>query len=102
MIGGSISRYHTPQTGSGMTEDLIKVAGPLVVGALQRGVEGVRRGGKAREVFAEEATRLKRNLKRKAPAMSVRLVGNQAKREAVSSYKRMIHPLRRAKPDIFA
>ena len=101
MIGGSISRYHTPQTGSGMAEDLIKVAGPLVVGALQRGVEGVRQGGKAQETFAEEATRLKRNLKRKAPAMAVRLAGNQAKRKAVSSYKRLVNPLKQAKRDIF-
>ena len=78
MIGGSISRCHTPQTGSGMTEDLIKLAGPLVVGALQRGVEGVRQGRKAREAFAEEATCLKSNLKRKAPAMTVRLAESQS------------------------
>ena len=58
MLGGSISRYHTPQTGSGLDEDLIKVAGPMVVGALQRGVEGVQRG--VRERVAREGRRLKR------------------------------------------
>ena len=101
MIGGSISRYHTPQVGSGMTEDLIKLAGPMVVGALHRGVERVRQGGQARTAFAEEATRLKRNLKRKALSMTARMVGSQAKRKAASTYKRMVNPLRCAK-DIFA
>ena len=41
MLGGSISRYHTPQLGSGIVEDLIKIAGPTVVGALERGVTDV-------------------------------------------------------------
>ena len=102
MIGGSISRYHTPQVapqvGSGFTEDLIKLAGPMVVGALQRGVDRVREGGQARDAFAAEATRFKRNLKRKAPSMSARLMGSQAKRKAKSTYKRMVAPLK----DIFA
>ena len=40
-MSGSILRYHTPQLGSGLAEDLIKVAGPMVVGVLQRGVEDV-------------------------------------------------------------
>ena len=67
MIGGSISRYHTPQMGRGFANDLIKVAGPLVVGALQRSVKGVQQGKKAQDAFAQEATRLKGNLKRKTP-----------------------------------
>ena len=61
MLGGSISRYHTPQLGNGLAEDLIKVAGPMVVGALQRGVEGV----KTRERMVREG----RQLKRKASAV---------------------------------
>ena len=67
MLGGSISRYHTPQLGNGMAEDLIKVAGPVVGGALQRGAEGVRRGKQAKDAFTQEAARL--NLKRKASAV---------------------------------
>ena len=55
-MSGSISRYHTPQLGNGMAEDLIKVAGPMVVGALQRGVKGV----KVQERMAREGARLKR------------------------------------------
>ena len=51
MLGGSISRYHTPQLGSGLVEDLIKIAGPTVVGALERGVTGVQRGQRARDAF---------------------------------------------------
>ena len=52
MLGGSISRYHTPQLGSGMVEDLIKIAGPTVVGALERGVTDVQQGQKARRAWS--------------------------------------------------
>ena len=80
MYGGSISRYHTPhlvQTGSGIAEDLIKIAGPTVVGALERGVEGVQRGQRAGPVFGREARRVVGQLKRKAPAVAARLLGNK-------------------------
>ena len=81
MLGGSISRYHTPQlvpqVGSGIVEDLIKIAGPTVVGALERGVEGVQQGRRAGRVFGREAKRVVGQLKRKAPAMAARLLGNK-------------------------
>ena len=57
MLGGSISRYHTPQLGSGIVEDLIRIAGPTVVGALERGVTGVQQGKRARDTFGREAGR---------------------------------------------
>ena len=57
MLGGSISRYHTPQLGSGIVEDLIKIAGPTVVGALERGVTEVQQGQKAKDVAGREASR---------------------------------------------
>ena len=87
MLGGSISRYHTPhivstQTGSGIAEDLIKIAGPTVVGALERGVEGVQQGRRAGRVFGREARRVAGQLKRKAPAMAARLLGNKRGRLA--------------------
>ena len=70
MLGGSISRYHTPQlvpqVGAGIVEDLIKIAGPTVVGALERGVEGVQQGRRAGRVFGREAKRVVGQLKRKA------------------------------------
>ena len=80
MLGGSISRYHTPQLGSGLVEDLIKIAGPTVVGALERGVTGVQRGKRARDVFKREAGCVVGQLKRKAPAVLARLTGNKRRR----------------------
>ena len=80
MLGGSISRYHTPQLGSGIVEDLIKIAGPTVVGALERGVTGVQRGKRAQDVFGREARRVVGQLKRKAPAVVARLTGNKRRR----------------------
>ena len=77
MLGGSISRYHTPQLGSGIVEDLIKIAGPTVVGALERGVTEVKQGKRAGRVFGREAKRVAGQFKRKAPAMAARLLGNK-------------------------
>ena len=80
MYGGSISRYHTPhlvQTGSGIAEDLIKIAGPTVVGALERGVEGVQRGQRAQDVAGREAKRALNELKRKAPEVLASLLSNK-------------------------
>ena len=81
MIGGSITRYHTPmvvsQTGSGLAEDLIKIAGPTVVGALERGVEGVQQGQRAQDVAGREAKRALQELKRKAPEVLAHLLTNK-------------------------
>ena len=80
MRGGSITRYHTPhivQTGSGLAEDLIKIAGPSIVGALDRGVKGVQQGRRAIQAFGGEAKKTLRNLKRKAPAMAVKVIANK-------------------------
>ena len=80
MLGGSISRYHTPQLGSGIVEELIKIAGPTVVGALERGVTEVEQGKRAKDVAGREAKRVVKELKRKAPAMAARLMGNKRSR----------------------
>ena len=85
MLGGSISRYHTPhlvstQTGSGIAEDLIKIAGPTVVGALERGVEGVQQGKRAQDVAGREAKRALNELKRKAPEVLASLLGHKRRR----------------------
>ena len=85
MLGGSISRYHTPhlvstQTGSGIAEDLIKIAGPTVVGALERGVEGVQQGKRAQDVAGREAKRALKELKRKAPEVLASLLGHKRSR----------------------
>lgn len=54
MLGGGLSRYHTPtvsQGGGGMAEDLIQVAGPVMVSALNRSVQGVKGDATALEAF---------------------------------------------------
>ena len=80
-VGRKHHAYHTPhvvsQTGSGLAEDLIKLAGPTVVGALERGVEGVQQGRRAVQAFGGEAKRTMRELKRKAPAMAVRALAHK-------------------------
>ena len=80
MLGGSISRYHTPQLGSGIAEDLIKIAGLTVVGALERGVTEVQQGKRAKDVAGREASRLVEELKRKAPDVLASLLGNKRSR----------------------
>ena len=80
MLGGSISRYHTPQLGSGIVEDLIKIAGPTVVGALERGVTDVQQGKRAKDVAGREASRVLEELKRKAPEVLDRLLSNKRSR----------------------
>ena len=85
MLGGSISRYHTPhlvstQTGSGIAEDLIKLAGPTVVGALERGVTDVQQGKRAQDVAGREAKRVLEELKRKAPEVMASLMGHKRSR----------------------
>ena len=81
MLGGSITRYHTPlvvsQVGSGLAEDLIKLAGPTVVGALERGVEGVQQGQRAQDAAGREAKRALKELKRKAPEVLAHLLTNK-------------------------
>ena len=48
MRGGSLTRYHTPvltqQEGKGLAEDLIKLAGPLIVQQAQAGLQDIQRG----------------------------------------------------------
>ena len=80
MLGGSISRYHTPQLGSGIVEDLIKIAGPTVVGALERGVTEVQRGQRAKDVAGREAKRVVKELKHKAPEVMASLMGYKRRR----------------------
>lgn len=49
MRGGSLNRYHTPvmtrQKGRGVTDDLVKIAGPMVIRELSKGVAEVKKRG---------------------------------------------------------
>ena len=48
MRGGSLTCYHTPvvttQEGKGLAEELIKLAGPLIVQQAQAGLQDIQRG----------------------------------------------------------
>ena len=97
MRGGSLTRYHTPvltsQEGRGLAEDLIKLAGPLIVQQAQAGLQDIQRGKSAADTWADQRGQLTRGLKRKAPAM----VWVGGKHNAKKTYKRATQRVR----DIF-
>ena len=72
MLGGSLTRYHTPvltkQEGQGLIEDLIKLAGPLVIQQAQAGLQDIQRGMSAADTWAKRSALVNRGLRRKAPA----------------------------------
>lgn len=87
MRGAGLTRYHTPvvtQGGGGLAEDLLKVAGPSVVQAVQDTVNDVQQGHSLSATATKHGTQLKRNLKRKAP----RLVLAVGKHKANQQYKK--------------
>ena len=97
MRGGSLTRYHTPvvtrQEGQGLAEDLIKLAGPLIVQQAQAGLQDIQRGNSAADTWADRSAQLTRGLKRKAPAMA----WTMGKHKAKKTYKRATQRVR----DIF-
>ena len=56
MRGGSLTRYHTPvvtrQEGQGLAEELIKLAGPLIMQQAQAGLQDIQRGKSVAETWA--------------------------------------------------
>ena len=101
MRGGSLTRYHTPvvtsQEGKGLTEDLIKLAGPLIVQQAQAGLKDIQQGLSLADTLSNRGQQLKRGLKRKAPTLAWTVGKNQAKRTAKNTYKRATQRVR----DIF-
>ena len=92
MRGGSLTRYHTPvlttKEGKGLTEELIKLAGPLIVQQAQARLQDIQRGRSAADTWANRSTQLNRGLKRKAPHMAWTIGKHKAKRTAQNTYKR--------------
>ena len=74
----------TSQEGQGLAEELIKVAGPLIVQQAQAGLQDIQRGKSAADTWADRSVQLSRGLKRKAPAM----VWAGGKHKAKKTYKR--------------
>ena len=101
MRGGSLTRYHTPvvstQEGKGLTEELIKLADPLIVQQARAGLRDIQRGKSAADTWADRSAQLSRGLKRKAPAMAWATGKHKVKRTAQNTYKRATQRIR----DIF-
>ena len=101
MRGGSLTRYHRPvvtkQEGKGLAEDLIKLAGPLIVQQAQAGLQDIQRGRSAANTWAHRGEQLSHGLERKAPAMAWTIGKHKAKRTAHNTYKRATQRVR----DIF-
>ena len=92
MRGGSLTRYHTPvvttQEGKGLAEDLIKLAGPLIVQQAQAGLQDIEQGLSLADTLSNRGEQIKRGLKRKAPALAWTVGKNKANRTAKNTYKR--------------
>ena len=101
MRGGSLTRYHTPvvttQEGKGLAEELIKLAGPLIVQQAQAGLQDIQRAQSLADTYAHRGEQLTRGLKRKAPALAWTVGKHKAKRTAQKTYKRATQRVR----DIF-
>ena len=102
MRGGSLTRYHTPvvttQEGKGLAEDLIKIAGPLIVQQAQAGLQDIQRGQSLADTWSNRGEQIRCGLKRKAPALAWTVGKNQTKRTAKNAYKRATQRVR----DIFS
>ena len=97
MRGGSLTRYHTPvvtQRGAGLAENLLKVAGPSIVTAMQNTIRDVQQGKSLSASAKDSAKTLQKNLKRKAPSLVMTL----GKHKAQQKYKKT----KRAVKDIFS
>jgi len=101
MRGGSLTRYHTPmvtsQEDKGLAEELIKVAGPLIVQQAQAGLQDIQRGKSLADTWSNRGEQLPSGLKRKAPALAWTVGKHKAKRTAQNTYKRATQRVR----DIF-
>lgn len=85
MLGGSLTRYHTPEMhGKGFARELVKLAGPSVVRSIGHGLQTYEKGASATEALKTSGEVLKQGLKRKLPAA----VGLAVKTKAKQSYKK--------------
>ena len=101
MRGVSLTRYHTPvvttQEGKGLAEEIIKLAGPLIVQQAQAGLQDIQRRQSLADTWANRGEQLTRGLKRKAPALAWTVGKHKSKPTAQNTYKRATQRVR----DIF-
>ena len=85
MLGGSLTRYHTPTMhGKGFMHELVKLAGPSVVRSIGHGLHSYEKGASASKALKGSGEVLKRGLKRKLPAA----IGLAVKSKTKQSYKK--------------
>lgn len=92
MHGSGLTRYHTPtvtQRGGGLAEDLLKVAGPAVVNAMQHTLQDVRDGKSLVDTVQDQGKQLAKNLKRKLPSMAL-AAGKHSARQRYKKAKRRV------------
>ena len=98
MRGGSLTRYHThvvtTQEGKGLAEELIKLAGPLIVHQAQAGLQDIQQGQSLADTWSNRGEQLTHGLKHKAPALAWTVEKHQAKRTTKNTYKRATHRVR--------
>ena len=101
MRAESLTRYHTPavttQEGKGLPEELIKLAGPLIVQQAQAGLQDIQREQSLADTWSNGGKQLTRGLKRKAPVLAWTVGKHKTKRTAQNTYKRATQRVR----DIF-
>lgn len=69
MLGGSLTRYHTPSMpGKGLTHDLVKLAGPTPMKSIGHGLEAYGKGASFDDSLCSSGKILKNVIKRKLPA----------------------------------
>ena len=104
MRGGSLNRYHTPvttqQKGTGFTDDLVKIAGPMVIREVSKGVAEVKKGVPTTKTLGQSMDWCSKDLKRKVPAIAVGLAKGAVKQKASATYKKSAKRVRAVK-DIF-
>lgn len=93
MRGGSLRRYHTPhlttQRGAGLTESLLKIAGPTVIEAAQNTLRDLEGGKSLQESLSQRGREVQRQLKRKAPSMAVATGMHAVKRQYKKAKRRV-------------
>ena len=84
MLGGSLTRYHTPVLkGKGFTRDVVRWAAPSVMQSIGSGIDSFTQGATPGEAIDQSGALLQRNLKRQLPS----LVKGAMKRKLVNTYK---------------
>ena len=85
MLGGSLTRYHTPTLHEeGFLRDLVKIAAPSVAHSVGHGLQAYGTGSSPAEAFKSSGEELKRGLKSKLP----RIAGAAVKNKVQESYKK--------------